>query len=125
MSLRIAKLKKSLDFKLVISNGLKFYSSGFFLFCTPYDEDLEVLKIGFTASKRLGCAVKRNRCKRLMRSLAAEVLQNNIRVSAKCVMIARPQLLIATYHQLKEDTLFCAKHFMRSIDNPSYAQKFA
>ena len=117
------KIKKTLDFKLITTTGLKFYSPSFLLFCVPHNEDSGALRIGFTASKRLGGAVKRNRCKRLMRALATEVLQKNILISATCVMVARSQLLTTPYYQLKEDALSCAKRFIRSVESSNICTK--
>lgn len=85
----------------------------------PNYNSSSILKIGFTASKRVGNAVKRNRCKRIMRALAVEILSKNIIMPIQCVMIARSSMLDFTYSRLKDDSILCTKIITRSIGNYS------
>ncbi|MDJ1304795.1 MAG: ribonuclease P protein component [Candidatus Midichloria sp.] len=126
MTFSIKRLKKSLDFKKITNDGLKVYSSSFLLFYTPNYEDLKTLKVGFTASRRIGGAVQRNRCKRLMKSLIADVLSKNITLPFQCVMVAKPGILLTSYRKLKEEMLFCTKKMEKSIASfDTYTQKIA
>ncbi|WHQ46544.1 MAG: ribonuclease P protein component [Candidatus Midichloria sp.] len=126
MAFNIQRLKKSLDFKKITNGGLKVYSLSFLLFYIPNYEDLRALKIGFTASKKIGGAVQRNRCKRIMKSLVTDVLSKNITISFHCVMVAKPSMLIIPYSKLEKEVMFCIKRMEKSIISfDTYAQKIA
>lgn len=50
------------------------------------------LRVGFTCSKKVGNAVARNRAKRRLRALAAQVLPSRGRAGWDYVLIGRPEL---------------------------------
>ena len=61
------KITKSLEYKLVLANGKRINSSNFNLqYLSTEDKSI---RIGITASKKLGNAVKRNYVKRRIRAL--------------------------------------------------------
>ena len=53
----------------------------------------DTLRIGFTASRKIGNAVKRNRAKRRMRAWAQHYLHSHISGQIDIVMIARARIL--------------------------------
>ena len=57
--------------------------------------------MGFTATKKLGNAVKRNRAKRRMRALFCRY--SNSLISGSYVFVAKAGLFDATYEQLNHD----------------------
>ena len=63
--------------------------------------------VGFTASKKVGNAVARNRAKRRMRALAAEILPHRGQPGCDYVLIARQALLARPYGALRGDLLSC------------------
>jgi ribonuclease P protein component len=68
------------------------------LFFLPQNE---IHTVGFTATKKIGNAVKRNRAKRRMRALFCEFsssLQNGI-----YVFVAKQPLIDAPYEKLQQD----------------------
>jgi ribonuclease P protein component len=62
------------------------------------------VRVGFTASKKIGNAVLRNRAKRRLRSLVREVLAGQARPGWDYVLVARPQATVSRpYADLRED----------------------
>ncbi len=63
----------------------------------------DAMRIGFTATKRLGNAVVRNRAKRRLRAAAADVFPELGRPGFDYVLIARPGALTQPYKLLLDD----------------------
>ena len=108
--MKLATLKKRRDFVLSNKHGQKFFSKNFILqeYCNPNISDKGRM-FGFTATKRIGNAVKRNRAKRRMRALISSLLkEDNILFKEKYsyVLIAKQSILNASFfemhNQLKE-----------------------
>lgn len=57
-------------------------------------DDQAMVRIGFTASKKIGNAVARNRAKRRMRALAREVLPKLARAGWDYVLVAKPDATV-------------------------------
>ncbi len=57
-------------------------------------------RVGFTATKRLGNAVERNRARRRMRVLAATILSGYAVQDLDCVLLARKPILEARFSDL-------------------------
>jgi ribonuclease P protein component len=64
-------------------------------------------KIGYTASKKIGTAVIRNRAKRRLRSAAVETIFKKAENHTNYVLIARKQLLGYPYTRLINDLKDC------------------
>ncbi len=60
-----------------------------------------LFKVGFTVSKRVGNAVKRNRCKRLIRAAIREAVRENVFNSMEVIIIAKPALLEQRFNNFK------------------------
>lgn len=58
-------------------------------------DDSALVRVGFTASKKIGNAVARNRAKRRLRAAARAVLAQGARPGWDYVLVARPQATIA------------------------------
>ena len=108
--MKLVTLKKRKDFVLSNKHGQKTNDKNFILqeYCNPNISD-QGLKFGFTATKRIGNAVKRNRAKRRMRALISSLLkEDNILFKEKYsyVLIAKQSILEASFvdmhNQLKE-----------------------
>ena len=64
------------------------------------NQDLEnSIGVGYTASKKIGNAVKRNRAKRIMRELARKIIIN-CKINSYYVLIAKPSLLDEKFENL-------------------------
>ena len=65
-----------------------------------HNQDLEnSIGIGYTASKKIGNAVKRNKAKRIMRELARKILING-KINSYYVLIAKASLLEEKFEKL-------------------------
>ena len=66
------------------------------------DESLdEFIAVGYTATKRIGNAVKRNKAKRLMRELARKVLRKYGKTNSYYVLIAKNSIFRAPFAELE------------------------
>ena len=71
---------------------------------TPQDQaEAGRLRVGFTASRKIGGAVERNRAKRRLRAAAAAVLPLSGRERTDYVLVARPATLKQPFAGLLED----------------------
>ncbi len=65
-----------------------------------YNQDLEnSIGVGYTASKKIGNAIKRNRAKRIMRELARKIIING-KINSYYVLIAKTSLLEEKFDKL-------------------------
>ena len=68
-----------------------------------YNQDLEnSIGIGYTASKKIGNAVKRNKAKRIMRELAKKILIKG-KTNTYYVLIAKTSILDIKFKDLLEE----------------------
>lgn len=67
------------------------------------------IRIGFTASKKVGGAVRRNRAKRRLRSLGREILAQEALPSHSYVLIARHSTPERSWEKLCADLRYCLK----------------
>ncbi len=70
-------------------------TASFLLQARDRSDDQPAARIGFTASKKIGNAVLRNRAKRRMRAAAHELLTHLARPGWDYVLVARPQATVA------------------------------
>ena len=68
--------------------------AGFLLQGRQREDGEAVWRVGFTASKKIGNAVARNRAKRRLRALAREVLADQARPGWDYVLVARPDATV-------------------------------
>jgi ribonuclease P protein component len=90
MTDRLVRLKSRSDFLRVAAGRVRAVRPGFVLQAAPHPGDGDAgLRVGFTASRRVGNAVMRNRAKRRLRAAAASVLARQGRAGTDYVLIAR------------------------------------
>ena len=109
--MKLQTLKKRKDFIKLNRFGKKYYSINFILQkYTNLDQEEAGLKFGFTATKKLGNAVIRNRAKRRMRSLITSCLKNDnkvFEVNSSYVLVAKKTLIKASFINLKDEIKEC------------------
>jgi ribonuclease P protein component len=111
----IGRLKRRAEFLQVAAANRKWVAPGLILQVRrqPSSEssndsptsaaDVAPLRVGFTASRKVGNAVKRNRARRRLRAVASEVLERHAEPGMDFVLIARPTTVERDYQALVGD----------------------
>jgi len=73
-------------------------------------DDNPAVQVGFTASKKIGNAVARNRAKRRLRALARDVLPALAQPGWDYVLVAKPQATLSRLFADLRDDLTAALH---------------
>ena len=103
MAQSIITIKKRATF-LSIRNKGKFIKGESLNVQTLQDTKLnELIAIGFTSTKKIGNAVKRNRSKRIMRELARKVIIKYGKKNAYYVLIAKSSIFDKTFNELENE----------------------
>ena len=109
--MKLQTLKKRKDFILSNKFASKCHSNNFIL--QKYNDPKQneaYLRFGFTATKRIGNAVYRNRAKRRMKSLITLFLKNHISSfdhNSSYVLIAKISLIQASFKNLEIEMKHC------------------
>ncbi len=116
----VGRLKKRSEFINVTANGKKWVTRGFILVANAQREkskpDLEYLpRVGFTATKKIGNSVVRNKAKRILRAISQEVLTSSNTPAWDYVIIARKTLTTSNYEDLKKDFRWAIKKLEAKI----------
>lgn len=112
MTLVLLRLKQRAEFLRVASFRRKWVTPGLVLQAVPAlaerpqaigEAGGEAVGVGFTVTRKVGNAVKRNRARRRLRAVAAEVLPGQARPGFDLVLIGRGETLDRPYRDLVED----------------------
>lgn len=88
--LKVKTLKKRSDFLSIAARGDKYVTPAFVLQkAAGFSADEDLVHVGYTASKRVGNAVARNRAKRRLRELTRQVFPTHAKPGVGYVLIAR------------------------------------
>jgi len=100
----IVTLKKRSDFLRVRAAGKRWAAPGLVLQAAPAPEaDAGQVRVGYTASRRVGNAVARNRAKRRLRAAVAHVMPASAQSGCDYVVIARAATLTRPFDALIGD----------------------
>jgi ribonuclease P protein component len=100
------RLKERSDFLLVQNKGRKWTAKGMTVF--QYPNENKGRRVGFTVTKRLfKKAVDRNRAKRRLRAVAAEILPVHGPDNTDFVLLARADTPTRLFLDLKKDLNWC------------------
>ena len=101
MALTLQTIKSRSTFIQVKNNG-NFIKGEFINVQFLKDSSLNgAIAVGFTATKKMGNAVKRNKAKRLMRELARKVLIKYGKINSYYVLIAKNSIIRAPFATLE------------------------
>jgi ribonuclease P protein component len=109
MAPRIARLKRRSEFLRAAAKGRKWASRGLVLQAVPHEGgdgaagDVQTLHVGYTASRKVGGAVERNRAKRRLRAAVARVMPERAIWGYDYVLIARLETLSRPFGALVGD----------------------
>jgi ribonuclease P protein component len=100
------RLKNRADFLKIQSQGQKWVSHGLIL--QAMRNDLGCIRVGFTVSKKVDAsAVKRNRIKRRLKAVAADILSTHAESGCDYVLVGRAASAIRPYETLQNDLKWC------------------
>lgn len=119
MSEKLILIKKRPDFLHVTRNGVKVVKSGFVLQAAKSRRSFPspVYRIGYTASKKIGNAVCRNRVKRRLRAVCRELLPVGGVAGYDYVIIARHATLDIPYKKLYKELKFALTEIKQESDD--------
>ena len=112
MPAALDRLKKRSEFLAVAAANRRWTTPGLVLQARPYlltsDDKADTppaagLRVGFTATKKIGNAVKRNRARRRLRAAVDAVLKGADATAADLVVVARQGTIERPYVDLKND----------------------
>ena len=106
MASGLVRLKTRADFVHVAARGRRAVRAGFILQAASRpakDVGGEAVRVGFTASRKVGNAVVRNRAKRRLRAAAARVLTRSGRPGTDYVIVARSATGDVSFAELVAD----------------------
>jgi ribonuclease P protein component len=96
---RLTRLIKRAQFQAAAGDGRRFRSSEMSVQVLDREDGEDGIRIGLTASRKAGNAVKRNRIRRRLRAAAREAFAGCSQ-QADVVAVARPETISAPYDQL-------------------------
>lgn len=96
------KIKKNTDFRLVYKHGTFQVNQSCVIYKMPVAK--QPTKIGFVTGKKVGCAVERNRARRLMKEVY-RLHQHEIREGYSIVIVARKPMKDYTYQEAEKQIM--------------------
>lgn len=102
----LGRLLRRAEFLGVAAKGKKWVAPGVIVQLLP-QPDLNHIRMGLTASRKVGGAVERNRARRRLRALAVELLPTLGLPPCDVVLIAKTATITRPAPDLRQDLLWC------------------
>ena len=112
----IKTLRKRPEFLAVRDGGLTYGRPTVVVQAVRCPKGGEVVRMGVTATKKLGGAVVRNRVKRRLRAIARELLPEHGRLGCDYVFIGRMPTATCPFDQLRADVKQALQALGRRLD---------
>src|SRR5215472_12215597 len=103
MTARPPTLKTRAEFLRVAATQARAVRPGLIVQAAPRADAAAELRVGYTASRRVGNAVARNRAKRRLRAAAAAILPQRGQAATDYVLVARADTVRRPYARLLGD----------------------
>ena len=122
MGQHLLRLKRRPEFLRVAATRKKWAAPGLILQVRAHPADAnparaeDFLRVGFTASKKVGNSVERNRVKRRLRALTREILPVHAKPGFDLVLIGRRETINRPWLKLVDDLL-------KALDKMGIARK--
>lgn len=101
----LGRLKRREDFLRTAAARNKRVAEGFVLQARPRADGQNEIRVGYTASRKVGCAVQRNRTKRRLRAVANDVLVRAGTPGTDYVLIGRHKTATIPFNRLESDLM--------------------
>ncbi len=111
---KILTFKKRKDF-LRVAQGFHVATHNMVLQATPSLSVLPDIFVGYTATKKIGNAVIRNRSKRRMRAVVRNILANYAFPHIDYVFIARQSTANCDFQELQRDAIYALKRINKNF----------
>lgn len=114
----LVRLTRRAEFLTVASRGRRAVTPGLVLQAwrrqgADPGPEAACIRVGFTASRKVGGAVERNRARRRLRALAAEILAAQGREGHDYVLVARRETVARSFTDLRQDLLRALRRVAR------------
>ena len=101
MAQTIVTIRKRSTFLMIRKKGKTIKGKTFNVQFLQSNEINNLIYVGFTATKRIGNAVHRNKAKRIMRELARKVISKFGKINSYYVIIAKPIIFEISFESQK------------------------
>lgn len=77
----------------------------------------DLVRVGYTVTKKIGNAVFRNKCKRRYRHIFRDLSSNITLNNYDYILIARKEIIGKKFQLIKSDVEFCLSRILKKIEN--------
>jgi ribonuclease P protein component len=116
----VVRLKRRRQFLAVAGTRCRYVAAAFVLQAGPRGAPSEI-GIGFTASRRIGNAVARNRARRRLRAAVRAILPGGAKAGYDYVLVARPAILTCPFNVVLSDLTIAFARVVRLRPSPDPA----
>jgi ribonuclease P protein component len=102
-----ARLSRSDEFRRVRENG-RSITGRYMILGVLQDADAHQARVGIVTSRRVGCAVERNRVRRRLREII-RVKRGSVRAGTWMVLVARRAAADGSFHDIESEWLRLAR----------------